>query len=721
MSGNTRPKTILLIIFLLLITIGAIAAMFYINNQRRLVPDDTKAAPAYCANLGINYAGSNIDHNGGNGNDRASNLGMGYMLEIATEPAQVYQLRDSFNNALDKGITPILRICYGNSCPAFSSATAYVDFVRQLSDLVGNRQFYIIAGPNEPLSELWLPGLSTITYPFDDGEMDQITTANANYMNAVITGIDNLNKPNIKILSPVFNSTEPDFERFVTGMNAKGARFNDLDGIAMNAYNLKDYRVNNVLTENITDFITRVRNAGFQSYDIFLTEIGMFEISTNPNWTGTDQTRAQALQRMQAEISKMQQDTKVKAYLLFSSFGNNTDPNFDYNEMTDAEIRQINGVSCLPTTTSTTPTPTPTITPTTTGRQVMSCSQAAFSEDFAAGSINTGRWIASGSNVTQSGGTLHIDTPNTASQNVDGTGSLELTSILSGDFITEIDLTSLTPSGNYGTVNLEIESENGNVKATMTRRIGSDGVNMMLPEIRINNNVVSSNSINASGQTALRFRITRTGNNINMQYRNAAGVYISIGNITNAAIAGNFKIRVHTHNLFERPAVTSTYDNFLLSCTENVTLTPTATSTPTPTITATPTLTPTTIITTTVPSTTITPTVTTIVTVTTTPTMTPTTVINTPTPTTIIGSVTPTNTRVPTPTFNGTVVPTTGLPDTALIDDNTDRIVFAAILITIGLAFYYYGINTQVLNIFWNFRSGLDPKKKFEKKLEKKA
>jgi hypothetical protein len=57
----------------------------------------------------------------------------------------------------------------------------------------------------------------------------------------------------------------------------------------------------------------------------------------------------------------MKQDSKIKAYLLFDSFGNNPDPNYYYNSISDAEFPQIIGAECVASTP--TPSPSPTISP----------------------------------------------------------------------------------------------------------------------------------------------------------------------------------------------------------------------------------------------------------------------------------------------------------------------------------------------------------------------
>ncbi len=358
----------LLVIVVILLFLGLLGVVLFELNSRNVAPEQTKAAiPTECKKLGINYANYDIDNAYTTTNTRAHNLHMGFMLLIGNWPGEAYGMAADFNNALDQGMTPILRICSGNSCPTYQNPQDYVNMLSQLSDLISGRNFYAIAGPNEPLGERWLPAESAVTFPFSAAEIDTMGKANADYMNYIINGVAALNKPNIHLLSPVMNSTDPNADELITAMNAHNANFAALSGIAINAYNLKGYVVDGVLTETITQFITRMRNMGFQNSDFYLTEIGMFEVAGNPNWTGTQVPRSQALANLAAEITKMKADPKVKAYLLFDSFNTNTDPAFAYNIMSDLDIQGIMGSECLVDTTDTpTPTPTPVITVTST-------------------------------------------------------------------------------------------------------------------------------------------------------------------------------------------------------------------------------------------------------------------------------------------------------------------------------------------------------------------
>ena len=314
-----------------------------------------------CAKLGINSAGNALTTTQ---MDKAVDLHMGYLLNIVYNPTD--DAASNFKEALDRGITPILRICVdprtGIGC-GFTDPLVYASYINNLaaSPLINGRTFYIIAGPNEPESELWLPGEEGIVWPYDDQEINTIARVVSTYTNNVIYHVT---ASNVKLLSPTFNATNSDHEKFMAAFQAYNMNFNDFDGISLNAYNLGT--VGNLEGNLISNWVQRLRATGYTESDLYLMEIGMFESERNPLWSnGLPHTQAKA--RLKAEIDKMSQDEKIKAYLLFDSFKTNPDPNYIYNWIEDIEWQDIIRLECLsgsiPFNTMT-PSPTATITPT---------------------------------------------------------------------------------------------------------------------------------------------------------------------------------------------------------------------------------------------------------------------------------------------------------------------------------------------------------------------
>ncbi len=78
----------------------------------------------------------------------------GWTLEIAFSKGDEDSVVNSINRALSHGLTPVIRICVGNTCD-FSDPKVYVDFLNRVASRTSGA-FYAIAGPNEPDSEQWV-------------------------------------------------------------------------------------------------------------------------------------------------------------------------------------------------------------------------------------------------------------------------------------------------------------------------------------------------------------------------------------------------------------------------------------------------------------------------------------------------------------------------------------------------------------------------------------
>ncbi len=102
-----------------------------------------------CGFIGVNSAAGLFDNSN---NDRAAGLGMKMTLGIINnDPSGV---ASGSNNALAKGITPVLRIGVGDSSGGFDTPAALYSFMEGLDPLLTG-VVYIIVGPNEPNAEGW--------------------------------------------------------------------------------------------------------------------------------------------------------------------------------------------------------------------------------------------------------------------------------------------------------------------------------------------------------------------------------------------------------------------------------------------------------------------------------------------------------------------------------------------------------------------------------------
>jgi hypothetical protein len=279
-------------------------------------------------NFAVNGAGSNDAIN------RANNLNMGYTLAIATDPQELDGIANSFNYIISKGMKPILRICTAGGHCGFTDPNTYTNFVKSLSDKVANREFLVITGANEPLTETWA----------GNQEGDPVSTARATtqYMNAVINSLKGYD--NLTLLSPAFNLTNPYFEELITEMKNQGANFSELDAISGNAYNFAD---GNKIS-GFVDRTDRVFSGIGIDKPIVLTEVGMFDNNRNVIFSaGGGTPHEQAMLNLKSELDKLKVDSRIMAILLFDTFATNGSETFDYNFMSDQEHKIVLTPECV--------------------------------------------------------------------------------------------------------------------------------------------------------------------------------------------------------------------------------------------------------------------------------------------------------------------------------------------------------------------------------------
>jgi hypothetical protein len=119
---------------------------------------------------------------GGSFPNQVAGTGLKWELEIVNGPGDFNAARDSVNAAIAAKVIPILRICTGNSCGFGPDANNLVTFIQQLNAVIDG-PVWIVAGPNEPNTELWAtPGCTPQTVPFTpkDYKCNQVTEAGRN-------------------------------------------------------------------------------------------------------------------------------------------------------------------------------------------------------------------------------------------------------------------------------------------------------------------------------------------------------------------------------------------------------------------------------------------------------------------------------------------------------------------------------------------------------------
>ncbi|MFW5703059.1 MAG: hypothetical protein ACOCXP_03800 [Candidatus Dojkabacteria bacterium] len=273
-----------------------------------------------CRKVGINFAVTAVPEEA---IARAESLNMGYTLNIANSPADLGPVAEDFNSALDKGMTPILRICVGGSC-AFTDVNSYTEFLKNLEAAVGGREFYAVAGPNEPLTETWL----------GNREGDPVTTGqtSARYMNEVINSLNNRGKGSIKLLTPVFNATNPAMPQLIQEMKAADANFAGIDYISLNTYNTG--------AGDVTGFLDILKAQELPVKQYVITETGLFDRTQGSSFD-------ESMRKIVFETDEIMNDPSVGAFLFFNSFATNPDPRFEYNHLNNSQFTQILGAECI--------------------------------------------------------------------------------------------------------------------------------------------------------------------------------------------------------------------------------------------------------------------------------------------------------------------------------------------------------------------------------------
>lgn len=285
-------------------------------------------------NSAISFQGNPCDRE-----QEVRNRGMGYYLEIAFGTGDVNTVIDSVRCAINNGVLPIIRICTAGSC-GFRNVNDYVNFLIQVDNNT-NGLFYAIAGPNEPLTEQWvLPSPHPFPTPgfsgYSPAVINDIARANAQYMNAVISGVGGRRATlggQIALLSPALNCTNPQMSQFVGAMHNNGAAWTALSGIAGNSYNVNTaagLTVTKYLNDCRFAFSSRGSSAPYNLF--FITETGAFESERSPAST-VRIPHSQALNNLRAEVDRLRTNRNARAVLFFNGFGLSSDPNFAYGDL----------------------------------------------------------------------------------------------------------------------------------------------------------------------------------------------------------------------------------------------------------------------------------------------------------------------------------------------------------------------------------------------------
>lgn len=288
--------------------------------------------------FGVNSAVS-FQGNPCNREQEVASHGMGYFLEIAFGPGDAGTVIESVNCAINNGVLPIIRICTAGSC-GFKNVNDYINFLATVDNNTSGL-FYALGGPNEPLTEQWVLS-SPFPFPtpgfpgYSPAVINAIASANVQYMNSVINGLGGrlaVLGGQIGLLSPALNCTNPQMSEFVGAMNANGANWPALSGIAGNSYNVHTsagLTVTKYLNDCRFAFSSRGINAPYNLF--YITETGAFESERSPQST-VQIPHSQALSNLKAQVDQLRTNRNARAVCFFNGFGQSSDPNFAYGNL----------------------------------------------------------------------------------------------------------------------------------------------------------------------------------------------------------------------------------------------------------------------------------------------------------------------------------------------------------------------------------------------------
>ena len=164
----------------------------------------------------------------------------------------------------------------------------------------------------------------------------QLAEALANYMNFLIDKKASGEIPgNVKLLSPAFNITNAATPPLFADMEAAGANFSGLDGMAGNTYTLV---VNNDV-KTAYFWYTEFLQSKVKQYHkpMMFTEFGDFRTATQPKGN-----RPGLIAEMESEFDKTQKDSDINAILYFAAIDSDlSNPAFTFHRLTDGELAQI--------------------------------------------------------------------------------------------------------------------------------------------------------------------------------------------------------------------------------------------------------------------------------------------------------------------------------------------------------------------------------------------
>jgi len=202
-----------------------------------------------------------------------------------------------------------------------------------------------------------------------------------------------------------------------------------------------------------------------------------------------------------------------------------------------------------------------------------SCEDLAFADNFNDNNLDAGRWSSfvatgSGSTVSEENGLIRVNIPNGRSEYTNG--GIKILEDLSGNFeiTTNVIIEQVSnPQASFASGLFFHDSDLRNALELKIISTNTEGKYDLIAVNRFNHQNETIAGISLTGTDLVRIKIKRRGDKVEWYYKIGDGDFISLGQVTNEFYRGAGLVILSTKNYGpDFPAITSSFDNFSLSC-----------------------------------------------------------------------------------------------------------------------------------------------------------
>jgi len=202
-----------------------------------------------------------------------------------------------------------------------------------------------------------------------------------------------------------------------------------------------------------------------------------------------------------------------------------------------------------------------------------SCEDLAFADNFNDNNLDAGRWSSfvatgSGSTVSEENGLIRVNIPNGRSEYTNG--GIKILEDLSGNFeiTTNVIIEQISsPQASFASGLFFHDSDLRNALELKIISTNTEGKYDLIAVNRFNHQNETIAGISLTGTDLVRIKIKRRDDKVEWYYKIGDGDFISLGQVTNEFYTGAGLVILSTKNYGpDFPGITSTFDNFSLSC-----------------------------------------------------------------------------------------------------------------------------------------------------------